>query len=887
MISDTETTPEPSRFHALVAATQFAGIAVIYFIAAKLSLLLAVGNTNVTSVWPPSGIALAVVLIGGYRFGPAVFLGALCANLLSLQGIGLAPGQYITASTVTAFGNMFEAVAGAYLIRRFTGSGNPFENIRDLFFFIVMGCFAGTAISATLGVFSYCTAIGNWTPVASLWITWWLGDASGILIATPVIVMFKNRMRVRLGGSALVEAIIVFPLLIAATGLIFWKNYHFEYLIIPILIWIAVRFGRFEVSAAVFSVSAVTIVATINGAGPLSDLALSESLLFLQSYVGVISIITLSLSVLTFENRQSERMRSDVQKQLYDIIDFLPDATFAIDRNGVVIAWNKAIEALSGVSKTEMIGKGDYAYAVPFFGERRPILIDLVMKPAGPELSATYDYINQQHSTIFAERYNPILDRHLSGAASVLIDKDGTMVGAIESIRDISDRKIAELALMHYKENLEAVVELRSSSLMEANKQLTREMEERDRIEKALVESERKYRDLVESANSVILRWKPDGSITFFNTYAQKFFGYTEPEILGKSVVGTIVPAVETSGRDLALLMEELANNPEAHAFNENENMRKNGERVWIAWTNKPIFGESGSIMEILSVGNDITGRKIMEESLKKTLGELAVEKDRAEAADRTKSAFLATMSHELRTPLNSIIGFTGIILQGLAGPLNEEQTKQLGMVRGSAQHLLSLINDVLDISKIEAGQLEVYAEPFDARGVVESSFAAMKPAADKKRLSFKMNIASDVGEAIGDRRRVEQVLLNLISNAIKFTEQGMVEVSASVLADYRPAGTDSGAFVSGPVLSFRVSDAGIGIRREDVADLFQPFRQIDTGLTRKNEGTGLGLAICRRLAGLMGGGVFVESEWGKGSTFTFILPLRSVENDGQENTSH
>ncbi|PKO50849.1 MAG: histidine kinase, partial [Betaproteobacteria bacterium HGW-Betaproteobacteria-20] len=330
-----------------------------------------------------------------------------------------------------------------------------------------------------------------------------------------------------------------------------------------------------------------------------------------------------------------------------------------------------------------------------------------------------------------------------------------------------------------------------------------------------------------------------DGSITFFNAYAQKFFGFAESEIIGRNILGSIVPVLESSGRDLAWLIEDIIRNPETHTFNENENIRKNGEKVWIAWTNKPIFDESGTLTEILSVGNDITKRKIMEESLRKTLDELAVAKERAEAADRIKSAFLAAMSHELRTPLNSIIGFTGIILQGFAGPLTDEQRKQLGMVKGSSQHLLSLINDVLDISKIEAGQYKVYAEPFDLRAVIEKAAATVAPSAAKKALTLNVSIGPDVGEAVGDERRVEQVLLNLLSNAVKFTEQGIITLSAAVIPGYRPAFADR---TSNPVpaVQISVSDTGIGIRPEDLRELFQPFRQLDTGIARKSEGTGL-----------------------------------------------
>jgi signal transduction histidine kinase len=216
-----------------------------------------------------------------------------------------------------------------------------------------------------------------------------------------------------------------------------------------------------------------------------------------------------------------------------------------------------------------------------------------------------------------------------------------------------------------------------------------------------------------------------------------------------------------------------------------------------------------------------------------------------------------------LRTPLNSIIGFTGIVLQGLAGPLNEEQAKQLGMVRGSARHLLDLINDVLDLSKIEAGQLEIRSAPFDLRESVERVIASVQPQADLQGIALKVEFRSEIGTIVNDRRRVEQVLINLVNNGIKFTDQG------SVLVIVEPA--DGG-------VTLRVRDTGIGIREEDLRLLFQPFRQVDIGISRVHDGTGLGLAICRRLAALRGGESSVMSDWGEGSEFSVTLPTRKIE---------
>ncbi len=233
--------------------------------------------------------------------------------------------------------------------------------------------------------------------------------------------------------------------------------------------------------------------------------------------------------------------------------------------------------------------------------------------------------------------------------------------------------------------------------------------------------------------------------------------------------------------------------------------------------------------------------------------------KEQAESADRLKSAFLATMSHELRTPLNSIIGFTGIILQGLSGAINEEQAKQLTMVKNSANHLLSLISEILDISKIEAGQLKVSAEPLDMRLSVHKVVQSIRPLAERKGLSLLVEIEDNMATITSDVRRVEQVLLNLLSNAVKFTERGNIRVSC---------GVENGRCLT------CVTDTGIGIKQEQLEHLFKPFYQVDTGISRKYEGTGLGLSICKRLIELMGGSMRVESSQGKGSTFCFALPL-------------
>ncbi|MCR4408119.1 MAG: ATP-binding protein [Anaerolineae bacterium] len=252
-----------------------------------------------------------------------------------------------------------------------------------------------------------------------------------------------------------------------------------------------------------------------------------------------------------------------------------------------------------------------------------------------------------------------------------------------------------------------------------------------------------------------------------------------------------------------------------------------------------------------------------LEQRVVERTAELEFARDKAQEADRLKSVFLATMSHELRTPLNSIIGFTGMLLEGWAGPLNEEQDKQLKMVYNSAKHLLTLINDILDLSKIEAGQLELHPSSFSLPDLITEVVRTVYQQAMAKGLELRVQLDPRVETITADRRRMEQILLNLVSNAIKFTEAGQVTIKTrSKIENQRSK------------IEIQVVDTGIGIRAEDMDKLFQEFRQLEPIRTRRYEGTGLGLAICKKLVTMMGGEIWAESEGpGKGSTFTVELP--------------
>ena len=377
---------------------------------------------------------------------------------------------------------------------------------------------------------------------------------------------------------------------------------------------------------------------------------------------------------------------------------------------------------------------------------------------------------------------------------------------------------------------------------------IVRDITDRKKTERELKESEERYQTLANVAPVGIFRTDIQGNTTYVNPTWCRISELSYDEALGNGWLRVVHPD------DRQVLAENWKKSAQRHAVSiaDYRFLRDDGSVVWVMGQAVPEFNSDNQVVGYIGTITDITERKKVEEL------QAAVYK--AESADRLKSAFLATMSHELRTPLNSIIGFTGILLQKLVGPLSEEQEKQLNMVQDSARHLLALINDVLDISKIEAGQVTLYTDKFDLADAIRISMEKVFPLAEKKGLLLSSVMVPERIEMVSDRRRIEQVLINLLNNAVKFTEKGKVHLQCQII--------DKNVMIS-------VSDTGIGIKAENIPTLFQPFKQVDSGISRQYEGTGLGLSICKKLVELLEGEIWVESEPGKGSTFIFTLPLQ------------
>jgi PAS domain S-box-containing protein len=359
-------------------------------------------------------------------------------------------------------------------------------------------------------------------------------------------------------------------------------------------------------------------------------------------------------------------------------------------------------------------------------------------------------------------------------------------------------------------------------------------------------------RSLLESAPDAMVIINRDGKIQLANAETVKLFGYGSDELIGNGVE-MLIPLryhdrhpVHRDGFFAA---------PQARPMGAQLDLsgrRKDGVEFPIEISLSPLETEEGLLAT--AAIRDVTERKRVERDLSDANRQL-------ESASRAKDRFLASMSHELRTPLNAILGFTGTLLMELPGALNEEQTKQLRTVQRSGRHLLSLINDLLDLARIESGKMQLHLEPIACHALLEELAAGLRPLADQKEITLEVLGVAEELELHSDRRALSQVLINLANNAIKFTDSGSV-----TLALERRQAQD------GTLTRFAVSDTGCGIRDEDRELLFAAFAQVGSAGANPYEGTGLGLYICRTLAPLLGGAITFESEIGSGSTFTLEL---------------
>ena len=390
-----------------------------------------------------------------------------------------------------------------------------------------------------------------------------------------------------------------------------------------------------------------------------------------------------------------------------------------------------------------------------------------------------------------------------------------------------------------------------STDLDQRARRLESEIAERQRVEEALRESEGKYRHIINAAADAIISLDEHGLVCEFNSAAEQMFGFTKAELLGKPLTPIMPPHLRDS--HTAGLQRYLTTGqrhlPHWHNI-ELPGCTKDGREFPLEVSFSLL--EAGDKKFLTGVLRDITERKQVEGALRQA-------RETAEAATQAKSVFLANMSHELRTPMNAIIGFTRLVMRRSQDVLPQRQYENLEKILLSAEHLLTLINDILDLSKIEAGHMEIHPVSFQLETLVDVCLHTLEPMVQSERIRFVKKIDAALPLLATDQDKVQQILMNLLSNAVKFTTAGTITITAR--------------HHDGEI-TIAVADTGIGIPAEALEHIFEEFRQVDSSTTRQYGGTGLGLSISRRLAQLLGGDIMVQSTEEVGSTFTVTLPL-------------
>ncbi|MBN1157348.1 PAS domain S-box protein, partial [Candidatus Woesearchaeota archaeon] len=532
------------------------------------------------------------------------------------------------------------------------------------------------------------------------------------------------------------------------------------------------------------------------------------------------------------DRKKTEEELKLAHQHLNDIIEFLPDACFVVDSERKVVAWNKAIEEMTLVKKKDILGKGSYEYAMPFYGKRRPILIDLAYL-SNRELKKKYDFVRKEGNTIYGEVYVPKTyggkGAYLAGTASLLFDENGKIAGAIEIIRDITDKKNAE-------------------ELLKA--------------------SEEKYKGIFQNAGEVIVLSDLTGKIMDINK-AVESYRLKRKNIIGKNMSDFICKELFYQMR--GDLLENLKGKPTS---GETKIKTPVGMRTCY-YKDTPVLKDR-KIIGIQTILTDITERILAEEALKKRNQELMKKEEEIIEINRklenltqelvqlnnVKDNFLSSVSHELKTPLTSIKSYNQLLSDGILGGLNDKQKEAIQVVLQSTEHLNRLINDLLNVARYEEGRAEFNFVKCNFNDLISMVSKEFEPLLTSVGAVLKIKMPKSATSLSADREKLYEILRNLLSNAIKYRSKRRLTVTIALRRN------DKSIVIS-------VNDNGTGISRENMRNIFNKFYQADQGMTKRVEGTGLGLSIVKHIVEGHHGTISVKSQFGRGTKFMIILPTK------------
>jgi PAS domain S-box-containing protein len=912
-----------------------------YVAAGALGLQMPTRHENITLLWAPSGIALAALLGLGYRVWPGVAAGAFLVNLFTHVSVLAAVG--------IAAGNTLGGLAGAYLLRRVARFSLSLDRVREVIAFLGLGVLVGPVISATVGLTALWLDGGpalqqrGGREFALLWSYWWLGDAMGTLLVTPLLLVWWSQPRPAWRRLQLAELATLVLTLLLVNEVTFDRRGDsgalgplYALIPLPLLIWSAIRFGPRGAAVATFLTVMIAVAATLRGFGPFHLGSNEEQLASLHAFIALAAVISMFVAAIFSERQRNAELLQQSEERFRALVEKSSEPVFLLTADGTFLYASPNVRRVFGYEVEEFVGRQRWDLVHPEDRARTAEALKRCVDNPGKDILADFRY-KASDSTW----------RYLEVMAINRLDDPG--VGAIVAHhRDVTERHDAEEALRKSQASLAALIDNSTDPIWSVDQQMrllcfnssaaqktreiygieltvgmsladilppdqaafwvraytrvfqgerftaiyesirngaplftelslnpivsdgaisgvavfARDITERRRVLETLQTQAKVLENMVEGVNVA----DEKGYIQFTNPAFDTMFGYERGELVGRHESVLNAGSAADSNRLVQQIIEQLKER--GFWAGEFENRKKDGT-LFISFARISVLNMPGKKYWI-GVQEDITERKRAEAELKRA-------KEAAEAASQAKSEFLAKVSHEIRTPLNGILGMTELALDT---PLTSDQREYLSLVKSSADSLLAVINDVLDFSKIEAGKLDLYPMPFVLHECLVDTVKPLAVRAAKKGLQLNYHVAADVPDLLlGDPYRLRQVLVNLIGNAIKFTEQGRIGVSVKI------ADSQSQDAASAPVdpqratcnLQFSVTDTGIGIAPDRQEAVFEAFTQADNSTTRRFGGTGLGLAIAARLVSLMSGRIWVDSAVGSGSTFHFTAQFYTL----------
>jgi PAS domain S-box-containing protein len=945
----------------LTTFTRVVLLIALYFLGGLAGKETSFLSGSVALVWPPAGIALAAILLFGYRFWPGVALGAVLFSLTDGTPLG-----FFTFGT--AIGNTMGAVVCAYLLKKFIAFDNAMERTRDVGGYILLACILGTTVNALFNVVSLAySGVVAWDNLFFTTLVWWVPNALAGLVVAPFLITWATPSATRWKAKLVAEAVICGVCLVAGTLISFnsWfvygiQSYPLAYLPFPFLVWGALRFGQRGATTGTLLVSALAIHSLLRGSGPFVTNTETDSLMLIGSYIGVLAVTNMLLAAAAAELRAAERAVSESEKRFRAVVEDQTDLICRFKPDGLLTFVNEAFCRFHGKGSGELIGSNffqtlsveDAAVPLSYINSlpaAEPV-VSFDHRLHGPdklevwhqyrvrrlfgekgetrEFQAVIQDVTQRRQSEQAlraseEKYRSLIDhipdvvwtadsnRELiyisSNAVKVLgfgfeefldlggqcwMDRihpdDAARVGqAYQRLFSEGEtfneeyrfrRKDGEWIWLHNR-----ALAARSRNGILCADGIFKDITQRRQAEEALRHSETKFHTLYDSTSDAVMLLDANG---FFdcNPATLTMFGCATPEEFCTKHPADLSPPQQPDGGDSRTLANQrIARAAEkgSHHFEWMHRRIDNGATFPADVLLNALQLDGRPVVQ--AVVRDITERTVVAAQLLETnrqfevatarARELAV---RAEEANRAKSQFLANMSHELRTPLNAIIGFSEMLADQTFGGMNERQLKYSNNILNSGRHLLQLINDILDLAKVEAGHVELMRNTFAVPKALSEVQTIVKTLANKKHISLEFSLDPNLPSLFADEAKFKQVMFNLFSNAIKFTpDGGKVFVTAAVQND-----TNAAAGTAGGSLRVAVRDTGIGIKLKDQERVFKEFEQVDSSYGRQQQGTGLGLALTQKLIEMHGGRIWVESEGveGKGSTFAFLIPLPNAE---------